>query len=254
MNKLDLTVAILALSNDLPRLKKIVPTLSFATEILIVFDSYNRFKIPSYLKKSFIRIYFRELKNNWSKQRNFCLTRASNKWIFFLDSDELITKSFVLALVKKIELEGDNFNGFYIWRSEVFLGKKLEFGEGFVRLLRIGKKGSGVWHGNVHETWQIKGKLGKIEDRIEHYAYSKGVKSLLSKNIFYAIIRADELSRKRGASFILLIFKPVFKFIQNYFFRLGFFDGRAGFVHATGMSSYSFFVELFLWEREVKSN
>ena len=45
--------------------------------------------------------------------------------------------------------------------------------------------------------------------------------------------------------------KPPAKFIQNYFFRLGFLDGTAGFVQAILMSFHSFLVraKLFmLWK------
>ena len=46
----------------------------------------------------------------------------------------------------------------------------------------------------------------------------------------------------------ILLF-PAGKFIQNYFFKRGFLDGTAGFIHAALMSLHSFLVRGKLWTK-----
>jgi len=45
-----------------------------------------------------------------------------------------------------------------------------------------------------------------------------------------------------------IIFFPIGKFINNYFFNLGFFDGPAGFTYAFMMSFHSFLVRAKLYQ------
>ncbi|MBI4226081.1 hypothetical protein HY612_03115 [Candidatus Roizmanbacteria bacterium] len=54
--------------------------------------------------------------------------------------------------------------------------------------------------------------------------------------------------RGESASVWKIIFFPLAKFILNYFIKLGFLDGPAGFTYAFLMSFHSFLVRAKLWQ------
>ncbi|HND85631.1 MAG TPA: glycosyltransferase family 2 protein, partial [Pseudobdellovibrionaceae bacterium] len=71
----------------------------------------------------------------------------------------------------------------------------------------------------------------------------------------YSSLGAQDL-HKRGKRFsvLKLVFKPWIKFIECYFFKLGFLDGLPGFIIAVG-AAYSIFLRWAkLWELERLKN
>jgi len=129
------------------------------------------------------------------------------------------------------------------------MDKPLKHGEtANVRLLRMAKK-DGQWERPVHEVWKTKWRTKTLKNPILHYPHPS-ISQFLSQINFHSTLHARAL-RKEGVefSFFRLIFNPLGKFIQNYFWRLGFLDGTAGFVMAIIMSLHSFLARAKLFEK-----
>ena len=88
-----------------------------------------------------------------------------------------------------------------------------------------------------------------MKNPILHYPHLS-ISQFLSQIKFHSTLHAEAL-RKEGVEFSLfhLIFNPLGKFLQNYFWRLGFLDGTAGFVMAMMMSLHSFLARAKLFEK-----
>jgi len=94
---------------------------------------------------------------DFAKERNVLLRKTKSEWVLFLDTDEKLSPE----LKKEIsELDPKGHSGFIIKRKILFLGKEI----GKDRVLRLAKKNAGKWVRKVHETWQIKGKVGALTD------------------------------------------------------------------------------------------
>lgn len=171
---------------------------------------------------------------DWSKERNKALKTAKSDWVFFLDSDEEVSPE----LTHELNSPQTGFNGFYLRRDDYFMGRWLKFGEtANARLLRLAKKDAGVWHGKVHETWDIKGPVGELKNHLRHYPH-KNIAGFITKiNHYTDLAAAQRFSHSQ-------LFLPIGKFFQNYFLRLGFLDGMAGFVVAYMMSFHSLLVRV----------
>ena len=114
-------------------------------------------------------------------------------------------------------------------------------------MLRLARKKAGAWYGKVHEQWVVEGETDTFENHLIHYPHPT-ISEFLSEINFYTTIRAKELlEAHEKASVLKIIFYPKAKFIQNYFFRLGFLDGIPGMVQAILMSFHSFLVRAKLW-------
>lgn len=181
---------------------------------------------------SFLTLQTKKPITDFALERNLLLHKAKTLWVFFVDTDEEITTE----LKKEIETLDLVNDGYYVKRKDYFMGQWLRFGEtGSIKLLRLGKRDAGIWKRRVHEYWDIK-NAGELKNPLKHYPVWS-----IAKINFYSDLDAKEFDRFRYHE---VIFKPVGKFILNYFLRLGFLDGFPGFVHAYLMSFQSLVVRV----------
>ena len=247
--KLPLTIVIITHRND----DRFINTLSssqIANKVIIVDNnSGNKWKK---LKKEFnFNLISHENKIiDFAKVRNSVLEKVKTDWVFFLDSDEIISN---VKNVKEV-IDEDLFDGVTITRQDVFLGKTLKFGEaGNIKLVRMFKVKKGKFIRNVHETVEISGKLGVSEIIISHFSHPSISEFLKSVNEYAKLSSKNERSSE-FINILKIIFYPLAKFAQNYFFRLGFLDGYRGLIYAIMMSFHSFFVRVFYFENYFQEN
>ena len=60
---------------------------------------------------------------DFAKERNNLIKKSKADWIFFVDSDEVIPKE-LKGEISKINFNTTKYNGFYVKRKIVFLGKR----------------------------------------------------------------------------------------------------------------------------------
>ena len=145
---------------------------------------------------------------DFAKERNLLLKKSKSDWVLFIDSDEKLSSD----LSKEIStVDPGEFKGFIFKRRIVFLGK--EIGED--RVLRLARKDSGKWVRKVHETWEIKGRVGTLRNYIIHNT-ADNLYDYIEKINLYSSMHAVE-NRKEGktASLFKIIFYPKIKFLQN---------------------------------------
>ena len=108
------------------------------------------------------KIYLRSLENDFASQRNFGLKNATRDWVLFLDADERLNSKLVDELEKCTR---QNIRiAFKIRRRDHMWGTTLEHGElANIWLTRFARKGSGLWNGHVHETWDVGNRVSRLE-------------------------------------------------------------------------------------------
>ena len=245
MNKLSCIV----LTKDCESyLKTCLQNLKWVNE-LIVMDDYSSDSTVKIAKRFGAKIYKRNLNNNFAKQREFCLSKASNKWVLFVDSDEVVTKK----LQKEIQsaLKDPKFTSYRIPRKNIYLNKELQGGEwGKGNLTRLMKKGTGKWVRNVHEYWVSSDEKGQLNNYLLHHS-PKSIQSFLGRLTYFPLIHASEKrkEKKAGEFWKILVF-PVVKFARNYILRGGYKDGIHGFVLGMLLSFHSFLSWCYLWQED----
>ena len=231
--------AVVLTKNSEKTLTDCLESLSFCREIIII-DDYSEDKTPLIAKKYKAKFFKRHLSEDYSSQRNFGLKKASNNWVLFLDSDEVVTPTIKKEILRNVKKQGKTSGFFirrkaYIWNRQIMGG---EFGE--TQLLRLGKKQSGKWVRKVHEYWNIK-DTGQI---LKGYILHKpdfSVKNFLVKLNNYSDIHAEEnIKESKKSSVFKVIFMPLGKFVSNFILKSGFKDGMHGVILAYLMSFHSF--------------
>lgn len=176
---------------------------------------------------------------DFAKERNTLLSKAKKDWILFVDSDEIVTPE----LSHEIENLDLNQDGYFIRRKNYFLGSYI----GEDRIIRLARKNSGKWKRRVHETWQVKGRVGELKNSLIHNT-ANNLSEYLKKINYYSTLhaRTNEDEGKKSSIF-KIIFYPKIKFVltliksKNVVFSL--------------MQSFHSFLSwsnLYLWQRKYR--
>jgi glycosyltransferase involved in cell wall biosynthesis len=210
---------------------------------IIVIDSGSTDRTAEVTKSFGARVFVEEWKG-YAAQKNSGLDKAAGDWILSLDADEEVESDLVLEIRQAIGIEshprqgrspasGDNPNtGFMIPRKNFFLGRWIKHG-GFWpdRKLRLFKKGTARFeHRLVHEDAQLtNGVAVNLRHGLIHHSYPT-LSDYLEHMNRYSSLGAEMVAARGPVRFsVLNIFvRPGLTFLYNYFFRLGFLDGREG--------------------------
>jgi glycosyltransferase involved in cell wall biosynthesis len=125
----------------------------------------------------------------------------------------------------------DKLPGFWIPRKNFFMGRWIKHG-GFYPdpKLRLVRRGAGEFEEyGAHPTMKVDGPTGRLKHALIHYAYPT-LRGYIEHMNSYSSSGAGIAREKghRGFSFVNIVVRPLATFVYNYFFRLGFLDGREG--------------------------
>lgn len=227
-------------------------SLNFCDEIIVLDDNSND-RTVEIAKKTGAEVFVHPLSNDFSKQRNYGLSKIKGDWALFIDADERVSDVLAREVAEVVTL-GNKYNGFFIKRIDTIWGKRILHGElTSVWKLRIARRDSGKWVGSVHESWFVKGKIGKLKNTLDHYPH-QSIADFLREINFYTDIRAKELYNLGvKVKWYSILLYPKGKFLLNYFLKLGFIDGIPGLLVVMMMSFHSFLVRGKLWLLNQKS-
>ncbi len=175
---------------------------------------------------------------------------AKNDWILSLDADEAVDSALKESL-GKLNMENENVV-YRLNRKNFFCGKHIRFGEwGTNKIIRVFNRNKTKWNTDlVHEQLVLADEviIKPLKGSLLHYtAYNQ--KSYEAKTIEYARLSAKKYFAKgEKAGVLKKYFSPVFSFVQNYIFRLGFLDGPEGFIIAKNTARYTFLKYSYLKE------
>lgn len=197
---------------------------------------------------------------NYASQFNWALenARIQTKWVLRLDADEYLSPALIEELQKKLPTLDDKYTGIVIPLQRVFLGKNINHGIAkgikMLRFFQYGKAKSEIRQMDEHleltEGESIEFKNSFSDDNLNNLSW------WTKKHVGYAVREAADLlniefvfseeypthdskideqalaKRKKKESYAR---KPLFwrsfaYFIYRYIFKLGFLDGKEGFL------------------------
>jgi glycosyltransferase involved in cell wall biosynthesis len=238
---------IILTKNEAAHIEGCMKSVLWCDEVIVI-DDHSDDETVAKAKSLGATVYFHALEGDFAAQRNFGLEKARGDWILFVDADERVSDALRNQIQETVSARRNRYNGYRIPRTDILWGRKMQHGEAAgKKLLRLARKGSGVWKGTVHEVWDITGNVSDLGGEFLHYPHQT-VREFLAEINFYTDLRAAELKRHRvKSSWWSILFYTKAKFVQNYFLRLGMLDGIPGLVSAIMMSFHSFLVRSKLW-------
>lgn len=250
MNSLPISVIVLAHQAD-QRFDAAIASVNWAAEIIVIWTGTREGR-PNVKLANLQILFFDQRVSDFAHLRNAALQEAQHDWVFFLDSDEVFDQSSLTQLQKVIT--NPLIDGASIHRRDIFLQKEMKHGEvGQVSILRLVKRKKAQFERKVHEVAVVTGEVAQTNIRVYHFSH-RSISDFLQKVIFY--IQLEKIERQtyhqKFRLHEMLIYPPA-KFLQNYFFRLGFLDGWRGLIYATMMSVHSFGVRAAVFENQSKT-
>jgi glycosyltransferase involved in cell wall biosynthesis len=211
---------------------------------IIVVDSGSTDRTVEIAKSLGARVFVEDWKG-YAAQKNSAIDKATGDWILSLDADEEVgagMRAFLLlALFGKHKEEFTDFQGgMIVWRRNCFLGRPIRHG-GFYPdpKLRLVRRGCARFEDRlVHEDLRLNRGVEykpslfyEMGEPIEiiHHSYPTLADYLDHMNGYSSLGAEMAVAKgRRGFSPFNIIVRPLATFIYNYFFRLGFLDGREG--------------------------
>jgi len=189
----------------------------------------------------------RIVKQRWQgygATKNELASMAVNDWILSVDSDE-VADDYLQESLRSFMPRA--INEIYSVEMKHYLGNKAinygAWGNGKSRFERLYNKQYTAWdEADVHETIMLKSGTAvfALEGMIRHYT-AETLAQFVAKNEHYARLSADKYySMKKRATLLKRFISPLFTFLKQYIFQLGFMDGIAGFNIAWGNAVYTF--------------
>ena len=279
MEKLDLSVIILT-GNEEIHIRRCLERICPVAKEVFVIDCYSKDRTLE-IAREYDNVAI--LQNKWvnyATQFNWALDNApiKTKWVLRLDADEYLTEELVEELRKKLPNLPNEYTGIILHLRRVFMGRTIRRGgTGNVTQMRIfqyGKARSEVRQMDEHiellEGKPIEFNGEWADDNLNNISW------WTQKHVGYAIREAVDLldieydltgsaasdegrqitdeakaKRSRKHSYVR---KPLFwrsfaYFIYRYFYRLGFLEGKEGFMwHFFQGWWYRSLVDAKVWE------
>ena len=249
-----LIVVILTYNEEIHIERAINNVLNFADKV-IVLDSYSEDETVAKAQALGVEVIYRKF-DNYRNQRQYAIDQFKNKtqWMLFLDADEYLSVELKVEIKEAIKKK--NIAGYYIPRKFIFMDKWIRFGGYYpTYLLRLFRPQQASIIRDVNEHITIDGKVAHLKHDFSDHNLN-GINHWINKHNHYATFEAEELfafklgldeklkvnffidqaSRKQWLRYKIwnrlpIIIRPCLYYFYRYVLRLGFLDGRAGFIY-----------------------
>jgi glycosyltransferase involved in cell wall biosynthesis len=280
--KIPISVLIPA-KNEEANLPACLESVNRADEVFVV-DSQSSDRSAEIAKNYGAKVVQFQFNGRWPKKKNWSLENLPfrNQWVLIVDCDERITPELWDEIA--VAIQNPNYDGYYLNRKVFFLGKWIRYGGKYPDWnLRLFKHKKGRYENlnteeirntgdnEVHEHVILEGCVGYLKNDMlhidfrdiyhwleRHNRYSnwearvylnlltgKDDSGTIGANLF-----GDAVQRKRFLKklWVRLPFKPTLRFILFYIIRLGFLDGKAGYIYGRLLSQYEYQIGVKFYE------
>jgi glycosyltransferase involved in cell wall biosynthesis len=262
--RVPVSVVVLTLNEEVNVGNCLESVAGWADEIFIV-DSGSSDRTQQIAKQFTDKIVVHPF-SGYAAQRNWALDHLpfAHEWVLFLDADERLSPELRAEIPVAIAAAGLEMEGFYLKRRLIFMGRWIRHGGYYptwiLRLFR--HKAVRCEDRSVNEHFFVRGRTSKLNGDIIHED-RRALDHWISKHNCYAKLEANELLKREAsgheqredksdemrASFsgsqaerkrwlrdrfwnrLPPLVRPFLYFTYRFFFRMGFLDGRLGFIY-----------------------
>jgi glycosyltransferase involved in cell wall biosynthesis len=237
---------------------------------IIVVDSGSTDRTVEIAKSFGAKVFVEEWKG-FAAQKNSAIDKATGDWILSLDADEEvgpIARDFILLVLSGSHDVLNHSAGFWFSRRNYFLGRWIRHG-GFYpdAKLRMIKRGGGRFEDRaVHEDVALHPGQHAYDASLHydlgggfdlfHHSYPTLSDYIEHMNRYSSLGAEMVVAKANGKvrfSVINIVLRPLATFVYNYFFRLGFLDGREGLLLHLNHAVYVSWKYAKAWELSLKN-
>ncbi len=252
--------AVILTFNEALNLEDCLQSIRRVAEEIFVVDSGSTDDTLKIAQRCGAKLVFHPFETH-AKQWNWALSHlpVEGDWVLGLDADQRLTEELGEEILTTLDNPPSGVEGFYLNRRQIFRGQWIRHGGYYPKyLLKLFRRRSASCDESeiMEHHFYVKGKTAKLtHDMIEANRKEDDLAFWLSKHMNYARSQAEEEFRRvqhpedakiRPRFFgspdqrtlwlkqvwrrLPLFARPFLYFFYRYFLRLGFLDGKQGFI------------------------
>jgi glycosyltransferase involved in cell wall biosynthesis len=230
MNEPSLGVAIIT-KNAALRLAQCLQSVAFADEIVVI-DGGSTDATVEIAQAHGARVVIDPDWPGFGPQKNRALEALSTTWVLSIDADEVVTPELAVSIAAA--LAAPRADVYAIDRLSSFCGHWIRhcgwYPDWIPRLFR--RSAARFSNDLVHERLVFDTPVERLSGKLLHYSY-EDLETVLRKLDAYSTAGAMQRhAAGQRAGFGKALARGAWAFVRTYVLRLGFLDGRAGFMIA----------------------
>jgi glycosyltransferase involved in cell wall biosynthesis len=253
---MKISIAILA-CNEEANLRRVLPSVAWADELVLV-DSGSTDGTIAVAREFGVTVYSEPWKG-YGPQMNSAIDKCTSEWVFSLDADEEMTPELQTE-IQALLRGAPEFVAYWVPRRNQIFGRWMRWGGQYPDYkLRLFRQGTARLPEDTepHATPKWAGPKGKLKGDLLHYQYPTVALYVEHMNRYSSASVPLVLRKGRTCQGLIefasmLFINPILTFIKNYIFRLGFLDGREGFIFHLHHSAYISWKYAKAWEASRK--
>jgi len=260
-----LSVLILT-KNEAHDLPGALASVAFSDDIHIL-DSYSTDSTVALALAAGAHVHQRAW-DNYAAQRNFGFTLPfKHPWLFILDADERPTPELSAEMQRVVLTALAEVSGYRLRRRDFLFDTWLKHAQLTPYYIRLVRPERSRYTRDVNEVLEVDGQIADLSAPLDHFPFSKGITSWLTRHNDYSTLEAQLIHSQQGlqnpslktalrdpdfhtrrlhqkALFYRLPGRPILKWCYMMFIRGAILDGAAGITYATLQSIYEYFIVL----------
>lgn len=241
--------AVIITKNEAHCIGRCINSLHDVTDEIIVVDSSSTDDTAAIAKQLGALV----IQHPWlgfGPQKNTGIDAAANDWILSIDADECLDAELGDAIKAQKQ---NGMSGIYsVHFLHHYYGHPIHYGlENPQHKLRLFNRKQVRWNDKpIHESLILPADINitKLNGRMRHFGYSSLEQHAQKSNSYSTLGAQDLFARGKKNYKWKLWVSPVFTFFQAYFFKLGFLDGRLGFILAKWNAHTTWLKYAKLWQ------
>lgn len=225
-----ISVAIITL-NEERNIGRCLQSVKEIADDIVVVDSLSTDRTEEICIKYGAR-FFPKKWEGYVDTKNTASNLARFDHVLSLDADEALSDELVNS-IKNVK-ENCTADAYSMNRLTNYCGKWIKHSGWYPDTkIRLYDRSKGRWEGLIiHEELKMKpgSRLEHLKGDILHYSFYSVDDHRKQSEKFTTLGAEADYRKGKKAPFYKIYLAPVFKFIQSYIFKLGFLDGKEGFV------------------------
>lgn len=222
--------AVIIACNEEKLIQQCIDSILPITNDIVIVDSGSTDQTVSIAKAAGARVFHMPWEG-YGANKNFGNSKARHDWILSIDADEILDNDLANH-IKSIDKHSNtiykikslvNYNGKWIHHCGWYPAWKLRFFH----------NANTKWNLDpVHEALIYPSgiHLKELDGQLLHFSYSS-VEDHKAKSAKYGKLKAESwLHNGKSVNLLKKLFGPSFKFLRTYILKLGFLDGKEGFI------------------------
>jgi glycosyltransferase involved in cell wall biosynthesis len=227
--------------NEEKNIERCILSVKRIADEIVVVDSFSTDRTEEICTSHGVRF----IKNKFGghiEQKNFAVSQAKFPHILSLDADEQLSEPLKQSILQvKDSWDAD---GYYFNRLTNYCGQWIRHSSWYPSpKLRLWDSRKGRWGGiNPHDIFILEEGCTKkfLKGDLNHYSYYSISEHIAQINKFSEIRALSYFKEGKTVSYLTIFVRPAWRFIRDYFIKLGFLDGFYGLVICRNSSFETF--------------